>query len=452
MKQKSSSVRLGPKTLVNKKSLAYDKSYLKLFIKMNRLKQLKTYPFGLLLCLEWILLGSAILGELPDSFFWGQYYQPSASIFLSSVFSFLCLLVLGLMGLRLPRKNTFNQWFYVIGQLGLIWLPIILNQQTMPLFSPFLIVAMRNCLIFKSRECWFANILVFISVIPSLAFINSFQEFQSIVSKSQTINLEQFETLRNISNISYLFLYGLLIAFIWILVKALLREYKTQQQLAMAREQLRQYALKAEDRATVHERNRIAREIHDSVGHVLTAQTIQLNNAIAFWQADPKKAYQFLTESKELVATALKEIRHSINSLRSDPLEGKNLEQALALLFQEFSSRTRIFPDYTIALNHVLSEEIKLTVYRIVQEALTNIAKHSEAESVKVNLQTFPEHLYLSVEDNGKGFNLEQNTTGFGLQGMQERVIALNGNIEISSNLNSGCTITITIPYQTLLT
>ncbi len=419
---------------------------------MNRLKQLKTYPFGLLLWLEWILLGTTVLGELPDSFLWQQYYQPTTSVFLSSIFSLLCILGLGFIGLILPVKNTFNKWLYVILQLGLIWLPIIFKQQDAPFFIPFLIVVMRNCLSFKSKECWIANIFVFVAMIPSLTFINSFEEFQLIISQLQAISFEEFEIRSKISNLSYLFFSGLLIVFIGILVNTLLREYKSQQQLAIAREQLRQYALKAEDRARVHERNRIAREIHDSVGHVLTAQTIQLNNAIAFWQADPEKAYQFLTESKELVATALKEIRHSINTLRSDPLEGQNLEQAIALLFQEFSSRTRIFPDYTIALNHVLSEEIKLTVYRIVQEALSNIAKHSEAESVKVNLQTFPEHLYLSVEDNGKGFNLEQNTTGFGLQGMQERVLALNGNIQISSNLNSGCTITITIPYQSLLT
>ena len=145
---------------------------------MNRLKQLKNYPFGLLLCLEWILLGSGFLGELPDSFIWRQYHQLSASFFLSSVFSFLCLLGLALIGLRLPSKNTLNKWFYVILQLGLIWLPIALNQQATPLFSPFLIVAMRNCLIFKYRECWVANILVFISVIPSLTFIGGFQEFQ----------------------------------------------------------------------------------------------------------------------------------------------------------------------------------------------------------------------------------------------------------------------------------
>lgn len=414
---------------------------------MNRLKQLKTHPFGLLLCLEWILLCSSILGELPDSFLWQQYYKPSStSIFWSPLLVFICLLILGLMGLNLPQKNRLNKWLYLILQLGLIWLPTIVKEQDLLFFIPFLIVSMRNCLIFRSRECWFANLLVFISFIPTLTFLSSFEDFQLAVSQFQTISLEEFVIRRNISNLSLLFFIALLIVFTYILVEALLREYKTQQKLDIAREQLREYALKAEDRATVHERNRIAREIHDSVGHVLTAQTIQLNNAIAFWQVDSDRSYQFIVEAKELVATALKEIRYSINTLRSDPLEGKSLENALKLLLQDFSARTKINPEYTINLNHQISEEIKFTIYRVIQESLTNIIKHSEASQLKLELQTYPQYLYLLIKDNGKGFNPELNTTGFGLQGIKERIASINGNLQIDSGLDSGCAIAIKIP------
>ena len=196
------------------------------------------------------------------------------------------------------------------------------------------------------------------------------------------------------------------------------------------------------------ERNRIAREIHDSVGHSLTAQSIQLHNAIAFWQSEPTKAYQFLIESRELVATALKDIRHSVSTLRSDPLQGKKIDSAIALLCHTFFSRTRVMPNFGFTLDYSLTEEIKLTVYRIVQEALTNIIKHSQPKKVNVKIQTFPNYLYLSIEDDGQGFNPEQNTTGFGLQGMSERVIALDGDINILSSPGYGCTISIKIPLQ----
>jgi signal transduction histidine kinase len=276
-------------------------------------------------------------------------------------------------------------------------------------------------------------------------YSSGFQESQAYAAKVLAMTLEEFNIMNNITNISFLFSFGLCSAVIFILVNALLRECESRQQLALAHHKLREYAMLAEYKATLDERNRIAREIHDSLGHTLTAQSIQLNNAIAFWQSKPTKAYDFLTESKELVSTALKEIRHSVTTLRADPLQGKSLESEIALLFQEFSARTKIIPDYTFALNHSLSEETKLTVYRIIQEALTNIVKHSKATKVKVKLQTFSDHLYLSIKDNGKGFNPKQNITGFGLQGMRERVIASKGKIKISSNLQRGCTIKINI-------
>ena len=164
------------------------------------------------------------------------------------------------------------------------------------------------------------------------------------------------------------------------LTDVLLREYKSQQQLAKAREQLRQYALKAEDRATVHERNRIAREIHDSVGHVLTAQAIQLSNAIAFWQSDPPKAHQFLIESRESVRTALKDIRHSVSTLRSDPLQGKKLEKAKELTLHypeikvlilttfdddEYISQAMNYGAKGYLLKDTLPEDLAMAIYAV---------------------------------------------------------------------------------------
>lgn len=406
----------------------------------SRLKQSSTYPFGLLLYLEWILLFAAGFVKLPETFLAEQQYQIFTSFYISSVFSLISLLLLGLLGLKLPCKNIFNKWLYMILQLIIIWLPTILLHQTIPFFTAFLVVVMRNCQIFgKSKEYWLTNAFVFMAVMPSLplSVANSYEKLQFNLSQYQNISLEEFKIHLGISHFGSLFLVGLSFAFICILVDASLRQYQSQQQLTIAREQLRLYALKAKDCVFVNERNRIAREIHDSVGHTLTAQTIQLNNAIAFWQAEPHKAYQFLTEAKELVKTALTDIRHSVTTLRVAPLQGKSLPKALSLLFQEFSSTTGIVPNYNIDLAYSLAEETKLTVYRIVQEALTNIAKHSEATVVNVHLNSSAKNLYFLIEDNGRGFALEQNTTGFGLQGMRERVMALNGKIDTIENPKS---------------
>ena len=422
-----------------------------IIINMERLKQINTYPFGLFLWLEWILCSSLFLGYFPQSFIRAEYRLANESIALVFIVFLLCIVALGLMGVKLPSKNSLHKWIYFLVQLALVLTPAFLAKDASYSIYACLIVSLRNCLIFKPKQCLLANIILLLSLIPCFLFTRSFSDFQARLSKYQNMTMVDYEKLVGTSTLSNIFEAALCMTLVWMVINVVLKEHKSQQQLAIAREQLRQYALKAEDRATVYERNRIAREIHDSVGHVLTAQTIQLNNAIAYWQIQPDKAYQFLTEAKHSVTTALQEIRHSIQTLRSHPLQGKKLENALCLLFRDFSSRTRIQPDRNFKLDRSLTEEIKLTVYRTVQEALTNIVKHSNAKSVKINLQTFARHLYLSIEDNGKGFNPEQNTTGFGLQGMKERITSLNGKIEISSELNSGCRIIVYIPYQTSL-
>ncbi|MFM2314419.1 MAG: hypothetical protein RLZZ04_3695 [Cyanobacteriota bacterium] len=424
---------------------------------MNRLKQLQTYPFGLFLVLEWIFLGAAILGEWPQDFLWQKYFvsSPSASSAFSPLFSLLCLIGLGLMGLRLPRtnkNNNFNKWLYLLLQLGLLWIPFLLNSESSWYVTAYLVIAIRACLIFELKETVVAIILIVMAAMTSiLLYYPDFQVFQSSGVRRQAITVEQYQVIKNTEIISALFLFGLCVACISIMIKALQREYDSRQKLALAHNRLREYAMLAEEKATLDERNRIAREIHDSLGHALTAQSIQLDNAIAFWQREPTKAYSFLTEAKTLVTTALREIRYSVATMRADPLQEQNLEIAIATLLKEFSQRTTIVPQCHISLPYPLSKEVKTTLYRIVQEALTNISKHSEATKVVVELQAFPEHLSLLIKDNGKGFDPQQNTTGFGLQGVRERVTALAGYLQMSSDFDCGCTITVNIPRKQLL-
>ena len=393
--------------------------------------------------------GSLALGYLPQSFVTAEYRIEPESVTLFFVVSLLCILILGAMGLKLPKKNSPYRWIYFSAQLLLVLLPVFLIKEISYSIYACLIVTVRNCLIFKPKQCGLANIILLLSLIPCFLYTRSFRDFQALIARYQTMTVTDYEKVAGMSTLSNIFEAALCMTLIWTIITVVMREHKSQQQLAIAREQLREYALKAEDRATVHERNRIAREIHDSVGHVLTAQTIQLNNAIAYWQIHPDKAYQFVSEAKDSVTTALQEIRHSIQTLRSDPLKGKKLENALDLLFRDFSSRTRIQPDCQVKLDCFLTEEIKLTIYRTVQEALTNIVKHSNAKSVRINLNTSIRYLCLSIEDDGKGFNPKQNTTGFGLQGMKERIVSLNGEMKILSDLNSGCKIVVRIPNRT---
>jgi signal transduction histidine kinase len=428
---------------------------------MNRLKQLKTYPFGLFLILEWIFLGATIFGEWPDEILLGKYASLSESSLLrfSPFFTLLCLILLGLMGLRLPQTNknsNLNKWLYILLQLGLLWLPFLLNPDASYFFIPYLIIIIRGCLIFELKESLLATLLIIVvNMLIIVGYYPDFHKFQALLAKNTPITFEQYQVIKNTGIISYILMFGLCSTVVLILINALQRECESRQKLdiahhklGMAHQKLREYAMLAEDKAILDERNRIAREIHDSLGHALTAQSIQLDNAIAFWQLEPTKAYSFLTEAKTLVTTALREIRYSVAAMRADPLQDKDLATAINLLCQEFSQRSSIVPQCLVSLTYPLSNEVKTTLYRIVQEALTNISKHSEATEVLVELQTLPEHLSLLIKDNGTGFDPQQNITGFGLQGMRERVIAQKGCLQMSSDFGCGCTITINIPRK----
>jgi len=426
---------------------------------MNRLRQLKTYPFGLFLCLEWILLGGALFSDLPDEYLFAGYENPDRAIALAFSLTLGSMLAIALMGLKLPDRGSSTAWVYLGLEIVIFWLPNIFGQEIDRSLFLLLVIALRNGLIFKPEKSRFANLTLFLATFPIVIIsLSTFSEFQrqfasmdEKVLRYQAIELGEYRWIISTLLLKYLIESALCITLIYLIVNVVLREHKSQQQLAQARQQLREYALKAEDRATVNERNRIAREIHDSLGHALTAQSIQLNNAIAFWQSEPDKAYQFLLESKTLVATALKEIRYSVATLRNDPLQSRTLVLAIASLFQEFSQRTGVTPDYVTPSTPIaVSKEVKTAVYRIVQEALTNIAKHSEAQRVKIELQSLSQSLRIIVVDDGRGFDPQQNITGMGLQGMRERAIALDGYVVIASQIDRGCTLTVDLPHPYL--
>lgn len=167
--------------------------------------------------------------------------------------------------------------------------------------------------------------------------------------------------------------------------------------------------------------------------NTLVAQTIQINNALLFWQSNNDKALTFLKQAKQLGAEALLEIRRSLTVLHSNPLLGQSLKSAVEKMLSDFQQTTGIEPDCKIDLPVSFPTEVNTTLYRLLQESVTNITKHADATKVTVELLAGVGMIHLSIEDNGKGFNPNDNTTGFGLQGMRERATALGGQLKIQS-------------------
>lgn len=245
-------------------------------------------------------------------------------------------------------------------------------------------------------------------------------------------------------------LVGLVLVFLQLLLMAAIAEAKSREQLAIAHAKLRQYALEVETLATVQERNRIAREIHDSLGHSLTAFNLHLEAALRMLRSHPKEAEKLLLEAKQLGKTALNDVRQSVAALRSDPLEGQSLAEAIAGLATDCQRMIGVRPMCTIQVDRPLPASLKTATYRIVQEALTNLCKYSAATQVTITV-VLTHQLMVLVADNGKGFDPRQNTTGFGLQGMRERTQALGGTFELTAALGRGCQILATFPLETVL-
>lgn len=394
-----------------------------------------TYPsFRLLLYLEWLLLATAALMEVlhPFQSLWSLLLRVGA------------IALFGAIGLRLPTVRLGRKVLFTALEFGLILLPIVQEGlSSRSSFLLFLVLLMRSCLIFRQ---------------PGQVTVLGL----ALLSYSSLLLLKPILPEKVIATVwewrfSNVLLFGLTLVFALLLINALIAERQSREQLeiahdklAVTHEQLRHYALRIEDQATLQERNRIAREIHDGLGHTLAAQTIQLNNALLFWKSEDEKALEFLKQAKQLGSEALLEIRKSVSVLRSNPLQGLSLESAIDKLLQNFQRMTEIEVSNSIRLPVLLSQEMNTTLYRIVQESLTNIHKHADATVVTVGLQQHAGQIYLSIADNGKGFDPAKNTTGFGLQGMRERVAAAGGQFAIYSKSGNGCRISVSLPSQNI--
>lgn len=395
--------------------------------------QRRMHPIRFLLYLEWILL---FIIALSEASWFPLFHLPRFPLL-----NFFCLTLFGVMGLYLPKDKRLYKVIYTSVEIGLILLASVVGG--IRLFALlYIILVIRNCLIFERQSRLIVTGLTF-----TLFLLTQIHRVKNLTLPESWTVSERPGLLLLIA-----VLFVLVLVFLQLLVDAVLSERQSREKLAIANTklecanaQLRQYALRIEDIATLQERNRIAREIHDSLGHSLTVLNLHLEAALKLWKSDLDEATEFLAEAKQLGSTALDDVRQSVFALHSDPLDGQSLEEAIASLIENFSRSTRVLPKTNINLSHPIPAKVKTAIYRIVQEALTNICKYAAATEVEIEIQTKTD-LQLIIIDNGRGFNLNQTTTGFGLQGMCERTKALEGNFKVVTSPASGCKIIANFP------
>lgn len=213
------------------------------------------------------------------------------------------------------------------------------------------------------------------------------------------------------------------------------------EELAHANARLRVAAAQAEELTTARERNRLAREIHDGLGHHLTAVHVQLQAAQAVLRPDPERAGQALERARALTGEALADVRRSVAALRTLP---GPLPEALGVLAQETTASGVPTTVQVLGAAGRLDPAVEQSLYRVAQEALTNVRKHAGATRASVTLDHRPEAVALTVRDDGVGLSAPGD--GFGLLGVRERVAALGGEVQLDTSPGRGLTLRVTVP------
>jgi signal transduction histidine kinase len=196
--------------------------------------------------------------------------------------------------------------------------------------------------------------------------------------------------------------------------------------------------------AVVEERNRLARELHDSVKQQVFAVSMQLGAARALLD-EGNQAYGPVTEAERLARQAGAELTTLIRELRPPSLESKSLADALRDYAAEWSRQNGIATDLKADGTSSIARPESETLFRVAQEALANVARHSHAQHVSVELAHQGDEIALLIEDDGAGFDLARVERGVGLDSMRERLEPLGGRLEISSQKNQGTRVTARI-------
>lgn len=205
------------------------------------------------------------------------------------------------------------------------------------------------------------------------------------------------------------------------------------QQLQEANLQLEEYAKKTEKMTETRERNRLAREIHDTLGHALTGIIAGIDACMAMIDIAPEAVKKQMVTIGEVARNGMTDVRRSVNALRPDVLERLNLLEALQQMISEITATTSTEILLKNKIEHLkFSEDEEDVIYRIIQESVTNAIRHGKAKEIQIELSMEYNVLTITVIDNGCGCKDIKN--GFGLQHMRERLGMLQGTLEIAGS------------------
>jgi signal transduction histidine kinase len=220
------------------------------------------------------------------------------------------------------------------------------------------------------------------------------------------------------------------------------------EELRTAHQQLQEYAAQAQQLAVSEERNRLSRELHDSLGHRLTVAVVQLEGAQRLIPTDPERAARMIGTMREQMKEALGDLRRTLAALRAPIEDNLPLEQSLTRLAQTFQEGTGLAVQLTLSPElPSLPPAHRLALYRAAQESLTNAQRHAHARQVWLRLSADNGRVMLTADDDGQGLPADLNG-GFGLKGLQERAAQLGGELQLGSGPHGGAQVQFSLPID----
>jgi signal transduction histidine kinase len=242
----------------------------------------------------------------------------------------------------------------------------------------------------------------------------------------------------------------LLIVIGWIVGTLAEQERQHTQEISAANVKLREQALAMEQLATARERNRLARDLHDTLAHSLAGLVVELQAIDTLLQAEPAAARSELAKARQIAQEGLQETRQAIQDLRVNPIEDLGLARALERSAIDFGDRAGVQVEVHISDPQAsIANDGAAQVYFIAKEALSNIERHADANRVEVTLACNSGQVVLKVIDDGRGFDESQVADErFGLQGMYERAEMIGAQLSVESKVGQGTTVQLTMKNE----
>ncbi len=349
----------------------------------------------------------------------------------------------------IPFLFLYLSWSWFQRRLGRFYLPLALLVATVsPIFE------MNYVFPLYGLDAALAFLLMFLLLLVPLILTAWQYPFRYVVLFSLGTSLLEFSLLSGTPQLQLLgirwaaiamFGRSLLSIFVGYIVSYLVTEQRKQRQaLAQANQKLVRYAAALEQLTTSRERNRLARELHDTLAHALSGLAVQLEALSTVWQPIPPRAQQMLDRALSITRIGLDETRRALQDLRATPLE----DMGLALAVREMAVNMAERSTWSLSLNvqeplPAVPPEVEQCFYRVAQEAMENIHRHAQAQRVTVHLAHKSGQLVLEISDDGQGISDPPPAAAdrFGLQGMQERADMIGGHLQVQSQPGQGTTI-----------